>query len=116
MKINHVLKKAEYYKDLTDYEKDVLKTFEDLTHKIGRPYAYYYCDHTMGDGGWCIVKKDGVWASYIDERGRFHGYEEFDDVYDLVLELINNMPLDSSVYCIDNLPKQEEFKEKYKQK
>ena len=109
MNPNQVLEKANYYNNLTEYEREVLTTFYQLTKKIGRAYSYFYDEHTFGLGGFCIVKKNGVWAAYVDERGAFHGYTEYNDVYDLAIDLIGAMAYDDTCYCLNNFPKKEQF-------
>lgn len=116
MEINHILEKAYYYNDLTDYEKDVLSEFNKLMGYIGHRSSFYYCNHTEGAGGCCIVKKDGVWASYIDEKGAFHGYREYSDVYDLVFDIFDELDYDSTCYCINNFPSKDEFEGKHRVK
>lgn len=114
--INHTLEKAYYYNDLTDYEKDVLKTFDNLITCAGCKYDFYYSDHTEGLGGLCIVKEGDAWKSYIDERGSFHCVEEYNDIYDLVCDIFDTLESDTSCYCINNFPSKEEFKSRNKQR
>lgn len=114
--INHILEKAFYYNNLTNYEKDVLETFDKLVTFAGCKYEFYYSDHTEGLGGICIVKVGDTWKSYIDERGSFFDKEEYDDIYDLVCDIFDKLESDSACYCINNFPSKEEFKSKNKQR
>ncbi len=114
--ITHILEQAEYYGDLTDYEKDVLETFDKLVKLIRISSDYYYSEHNEGLGGICIVKKEGLWVSYLEEKGTHHYSNTYDDVYDLITDLFDGMLYDNTCYCINNFPSKEEFKARHRQK
>jgi hypothetical protein len=114
MDANHNLLEADYYNDLTDYEKAVLGKFDELLKRTYCSNSVYYSEHSHDVGGYCIVKKDGVWKSYIYERGQAIGIREYTDVYELVVDLFDGLDYNSTIYCIDNFPKKEEFTDRTK--
>ena len=96
--------------DLTEYELEVITTGRKLLSDTNTG-NYIKFAGGFGDDIIHVFKNNGVWCTYFAERGNIFDYKEFDDVYDVMLEVLgsNYFPNENVCYYMTNFPSKNYF-------
>ena len=97
--------------ELTDYEQKVIASFDKLLHETRTHYIVKF--KPSGEGVICVSKENGIWTTYVAERGKKEHQREFDDIYDAIIDLLDFYSLgeEEKKYILNNLPSKESFKD-----
>ena len=94
------------YGELTSEERIIFNIFNQLIHEIGRAYDFIFFDKEAGGLGEICIYKDvnNKWVLYVIERGQKFGYREYDNLYDLCLDVFEMFEKKNTDYCVSVFP------------
>ncbi len=98
--------------ELTNYELNVISSCRKLLADTNEIDSVHF-DGDVKEDMIHVVKNEGRWYTYFAEKGRVSDYKEFNDVYDLLLDLLgsNFFPRDYICYYMSNFPSKLYFEE-----
>ncbi len=94
------------YGELTNEEQIIFDIFNQLIHEIGRAYDFIFFDKYAGGLGEICIYKDtnNKWILYVTERGQKYGYREYDNLYNLCLDVFEMLEKKHTDYCVSVFP------------